>query len=122
MFFKINSSVDGSGFACYFHSENRKAIILIETCFRLQFQAGRRLGMCCHWDISKSSVGAFSEKSLLSVNRFEKCLSAFFALSLWFEYNISLSQLKFLSFALKEINLERAIYNACITFGSIRCK
>lgn len=70
MFFKIYSSVDGSVFMYYVHSRNRKAIIFIRNCFRQQFKAGRGLCTRCHWDISKYSVGAFSEKSLLPVNRF----------------------------------------------------
>lgn len=70
MFFKIYSSVHGSVFMYYVHSRNRKAIIFIRNCFRQQFKAGRGLCTRCHWDISKSSVGAFSEKSLLPVNRF----------------------------------------------------
>lgn len=70
MFFEIYSWVDGGVFMYYVHSRNRKAIIFIRNCFRQQFKAGRCLCTHCHWDISKSSVGAFSEKSFLPVNRF----------------------------------------------------
>lgn len=118
MSFKINSSADGSSFVRYFHSENRKAIILIEKCFRLQFHAGRR----CHWDISESFIGAFGENSLLSVNRLEMWLSASCAASLWFEYSLYLSQSKCMSFALKDINHKRTLCSACITFRNTHCK